>query len=167
MNRALFLSYISLVVAFVSLSLAFAMTKSLWIVLIVFVLCILWGLAIRRHWRLWETLSLFFIILNISIAAMTGSSRWLVLASSLATLTTWDLSAFHRKLSENKDIRAENELIRTHLLRLSSVLFLGLALPTIAFAMTFELKFWQVFVLGVVLLLGLSQVFSQLKRSST
>ena len=30
----------------------------------------------------------------------------------------------------------------------------------------FDLKFWQVFLLGILFLAGLSQVFAQLKRSS-
>jgi len=165
-NRSLILSYFCLFITFVSLALAFAVTNFPWVVLIILVLCTFWGLAIWRKWRLGEILSLFLMILCISIAAMMGSSRLLVLASSLATLATWDLSAFHKKLSENENTSAKNVLFRTHLMRLSTVLILGLALPTVAFAMTFALKFWQVFLLGMILLLGLSQVFSQLKGSS-
>lgn len=90
----------------------------------------------------------------------------MLLVSLLATLAAWDLDTFHNRLVVSKKIIAEEELVRAHLLRLISVLILGAALPSIAFALQFDLKFWQVFLLGMLLLLGLSQVFVQLKRSN-
>ena len=139
------------------------MAKSILIILLVGGL---WGVSIWRAWRKVEVLSLFFVILGISVAAIADGSRLLLLVSALAILATWDLSAFQGTLAANEGIYAEGELIRTHLLRLFSVLIVGATLPMIAFALQFDLKFWQVFLLGIVLLLGLSQVFSQLKRSS-
>jgi hypothetical protein len=84
----------------------------------------------------------------------------------MATLFTWDLAAFHARLSTSENIADKNQLIRSHLLRLASVLALGLALPVVTFAFQFDLKFWQVFFLAILLLAGLSQIFAQLKRGS-
>lgn len=166
MIKPLHLSYISLAVALLALSVAFALTGFFWGLLINGIVGALWGVSIWRRWRISSVMSLFFVILGISVAVIAGGSKWLALISILATLATWDLSTFHRKLYNNEEIKDEDELIRIHLLRLSSVLLLGFSLPVAAFALNFELKFWQVFLLGALLVLGLSQVFSQLKRSS-
>lgn len=142
------------------------MTGFYWGILVILLVGGLWGISIWRAWRMVEVLSLFFVILGISVSAIVDGSRLLLLVSTLAILATWDLSAFQGTLAANEDIYAEDELIRTHLLRLFSVLILGATLPMIAFALQFDLKFWQVFLLGIALLLGLSQVFAQLRRSS-
>jgi hypothetical protein len=166
MIRPLYLSYISLIFALLILSVMFAQTGFIWGIVINIIVGFLWGLAIWRSWRIGGLLGLFFVILGISVAVIAAGVRWLSLVSTLSVLATWDLSSFHRKLSDNEEIREEDELIRIHLLRLSGVMLLGLTLPAIAFVLTIELKFWQVFLLGALLVLGLSQVFSQLKRSS-
>lgn len=106
------------------------------------------------------------ILLGISLAVTLGASRLIVLISLLATLSAWDLAAFSIRLSVSNNIADEERIIRTHLLRLVSVLILGLTLPLLAFGLQLDLKFWQVFLLGILLLAGLSQVFAQLKRSS-
>ena len=164
--KPLYLSYLSLAITLLTLSVIFVMTGFSWGVIINGLVGSLWGLAIWRKWRVGNMLSLFFVILGISLAVMAGGSRILALFSTLAALATWDFASFHRKLLGNDEIHEEDEIIRTHLLRLSSVLILGVTLPLAAFTLSIELRFWQVFLLGAILLLGLSQVFAQLKRSS-
>lgn len=166
MIKPLPLSYICLAIGILCLSAAFAMTGFFWGVLVIVLIGGLWAVSIWRSWRNLEILSPIFVVLGISIATLAEGSRFLLLASTLAILTAWDLAAFQKNLAANEEILTVDLLIRTHLLRLFSVLILGATLPVIAFALQFDLKFWQVFLLGLVLLLGLSQVFSQLRRSS-
>ncbi len=166
MIKPLYLSYFSLLIGIMCLSSAFMMTGFVWGIPVILVVGSLWAVSIWRAGRIIEILSLCLFILGISTAAMADGSRVLLLASALAALAAWDLSAFHYRLSANEEIREEGEIIRTHLWRLLSVLILGGTLPLITFALQFDLKFWQVLLLGVVLLLGLSQVFSQIKRSN-
>ena len=166
MIKPLYLSYFSILIGIVCLSSTFVITGSIWVISVILIVGCLWAFSIARTWQIVEVLSLFLSILGISIAAMADGPRIFLMASTLAIVAAWDLSAFYHRLGANEEVREEGKIIRIHLLRLLSVLILGSTLPLMAFALQFDLKFWQVFLLGVLLLLGLSQVFSQLKRSN-
>jgi hypothetical protein len=168
MVKSLPLYYFSITIAILALAISFATAGFIWGIIIAFIIGAAWILSIWRGWRSGGILSMFCLIFGISAAALQeDGSRVALLISTVATLATWDLSAFASVLNANENIAAKDDLIRNHLLRLSSVLILGIALPLIAFALQFDLKFWQAFLLGVVLLIGLSQVFTQLKRSQS
>ena len=125
-----------------------------------------WGIFLWLKWGFGSIFCMLIILLGISLAAIFEASRVIVLISLLATLSAWDLAAFYIRLISSNNIAHEDHLLQTHLLRLVMVLILGLTLPLLTFGLQFDLKFWQVFLLGVLLLVGLSQVFAQLKRSS-
>lgn len=168
LKQPLHLSYLSIVIATLTLALSFAMSAFWWGIAIALLAGIAWCISIWRGWHLRGNLSLFCLILGISIGGLQEEgSRVALLISTVAALSAWDLAAFHQLLAAREHIANEEELTRTHLLRLVSVIILGLTLPLITFSLQFELQFWQAFLLGVILLLGLSQVFSQLKRSNT
>lgn len=125
-----------------------------------------WGISIWRKWRTGNILCMLIFVLGISLGAILEGSRYILLLSLLSTMASWDLAAFFSRLSTDANISNENELIRTHLFRLMSVLIIGVVLSLLALSMQIDLKFWQVFLLGILLLLGLSQLFAQLKRSN-
>ena len=160
------LSYLCIVIAALSLSIGFSLAGFLLGIAVAVVVSITWGVSIWRKWVFGNILCILVILLGISLAVTLGASRLIVLISLLATLSAWDLAAFSIRLSVSNNIADEERIIRTHLLRLVSVLILGLTLPLLAFGLQLDLKFWQVFILGILLLAGLSQVFAQLKRSS-
>ena len=166
MIKPLHLSYFCIGIAVLSLASVFAVTDFILGSVISLAVGTGWGLFLWRKWTIGSILSMLVIVLGISLATILGGSRLFLLLSLLAVLAAWDLDAFHIRLSGCDNLNAEEELVRTHLLRLAAVLILGLALPVVAFALQFDLKFWQVFLLGILLLLGLSQVFGQLKRSN-
>jgi hypothetical protein len=167
MIRPLHLGYGSIAIATLTLAVSFANVGFLWGIGLALFVGAAWAVSVWRSWGMGKTVSLFCIILGISmVAVQTESARVSLLISALAALAAWDLISFAQVLQDFEQIIAEEELIRAHLLRLFSLLIVGLALPLIAFMLQFELRFWQAFLLGVILLVGLSQVFSQFKRSS-
>ena len=165
-KESLPLSYICLVIATLSLSSAFAIAGFFLGIMVTTVVSFAWGIFLWREWEFGNILCMLVFVLGISLGAIFESPRLILLISLLATLSAWDLAAFHARLSASKNIADKERLIQSHLLRLSGVLILGLALPLVAFVYQFDLKFWQVFLLGILLLAGLSQIFAQLKRGS-
>ena len=168
MIRPLYLGYIAITITTLTLSTSLVNSGFVWGIGVAVFVGIFWVISAWRYWRVGSILSLFFIVLGISVVATQNENvRVSLLISTVATLIAWDLSAFDRLLSANKQIISENELIRNHLTRLVSVLILSSVLPLFSFALHFDLQFWQAFLLGVILLAGLSQVFTQLKRSNS
>jgi hypothetical protein len=162
----LLLGYFCIVIAASALSSAFAIAEFFLGIGVTVLVSVTWGVFIWRKWIFGSILCLLIFVLGISLAVIFKGSRLILLISLLATLSAWDLAAFHLRLSASKHVTKKDQLIRTHLLRLSSVLVIGLALPLLTFGLQFDLKFWQVFLLGILLLMGLSQIFVQLKRGS-
>jgi hypothetical protein len=130
------------------------------------IISVVWGIFIWRKWSFGNGFCMLLFLLGISLAAVIEAPRFKILVSLIAIISTWDLAVFDFLLVSSPNINHESNLIRTHLLRLFSVLTVGLSLTLLTFGMQLNLKFWQVFLLGILLLVGLSQVFVQLKRSN-
>ena len=161
------LSYFSITIASAGLASAFALEGFIWAIGVALLVGLAWIVSTRWGWQRGSTLSMFCFMLGISGAALQENIyRGLLLTSTIATLAAWDLSSFARLLEIHQNIASKEDLIRIHHRRLSAVIMIGFVLPMVAFALQLELKFWQAFLLGVILLFGLSQVFSQLRRSS-
>ena len=165
MIKPLHLSFLSIAISVLTLGGAFAAQGFYWGIVVAVTVGLSWML-LARSWIYGNTISMLVMILGISLEAMFGGARLFLLISLLAALSAWDLAGFHKCLAASENLSQEETLIRTHLARLGSVLILGLALPLISFAMQFKLEFWQVFLLGMTLLVGLSQAFRQLKRNT-
>ena len=162
----LLLGYLCIVIAALTLSGAFAIAGFFLGILFVVVVSLAWGIFTWRMWNFGSNLCMLIFVLGISLTAIFEASRLILLISLLATLSAWDLVAFHVRLSATLKVNDKDQLVRVHILRLISVLILGLALPLLAYGLQFRMQFWHVFLLGILLLAGLSQVFVQLKRSS-
>ena len=167
LRGTLLISYISLVIAALTLSSELADVGFIFGIPVTILVSVAWGIFIWRKWNTGCILCMLILVLEISLTTILDGSQLILLISLLATLTTWDLATFYIRLSSNKHIVHEELLIRSHLKRLVGVILLGLALPLLAYGLQLDLQFWQVFLLGILLLTGLSQVFSQLKRSSS
>ena len=164
LKAPLYLGFFSLVIAAMTLSSAFVIERFILGVLVTLMVSIAWGIFLWREWVLGSILCMLIFILGISLAAILEGSRLILLISILATLSTWDLTAFHARLATSRDIANQGYLINAHLIRLAYVLIIGLTLPLLTFTFHYELKFWQVFLLGILLLASLSYLFSQLRR---
>ena len=165
-KKPLHLSYICLAVAALTISSVFSISGFFLGIVVTVVVAIAWGIFIWRKWLFGNILSMLIFVLGISLGAIFEGSRLILFIGLLATLSTWDLAAFHAQLSASENIAEEYRLIRTHLLRLASALIIGLVLPLVAFTFQLDLAFWQVFLLGILLIAGLSQIFVQLKRGN-
>lgn len=165
-KSSLFHSFIALIIATLALVSAFATVNFFIGSALTVVIAMAWGVFIWRRWEFGGILCMLILVLGNSLAVILGGSRLIALTSLLATLSTWDLAAFHNHLSSSSHIINQDQLIRSHLFRLISVVIIGLTLPLLTFRLQLDLEFWQVFLLGILLIAGLSQVFAQFKRSS-
>lgn len=162
-----YIPLICITIAALTLSSAFAAVGFVLGIAVTLLVSIAWGIFVWRVWLMGSVLCMLIFVLGISLGAILEASRLILLFSLLATLSAWDMAAFQKRLLKSPKLENEDELTRIHLLRLVSVLIIGMILPLLAFGLQFDLKFWQVFLLGILLLVGLSQVFSQFKHSSS
>ena len=167
MKTLRYIAYLFLVIATMSLCGAFWITGFPIGIPVSMIISVVWGIFIWRKWGFGNSFCMLIFLLEISLAAIIEAPRFLILISLIAIISTWDLATFYFRLIDSPNINYESNLIRTHILRLFSILILGLSLTILSFAMQLSLKFWQVFLLGILLLVGLSQVFIQLKRSNS
>jgi hypothetical protein len=161
-----YIAYFSLLVTTITL---FASLVNFGIILgiaVAIVISTTWGFFISINWKLGNTIIMLIFLLGISLAILSGNAREVSLLSLLGALSTWDIASLKHQFSTNKNIRDEKQLVRAHFVRLANVLFIGFAFTFLSFSLKLTLKFWQVSLLGILLLGGLSQVFSFLKRSS-
>ena len=86
------------------------------------------------------------------------------LASLLAALTAWDLDRFDQRLNKVDRVELKQVVVRKHLIRLLFVVVLGLLVGGAALLLRFNLTFGWVLILGLVTVLGLSQVYNLFKR---
>jgi hypothetical protein len=162
-----YLTYLFLVLASLTLCGAFWVTGFPMGIPVSIIISIVWGIFIWRNWDVGNNFCLMILLLGISLAAVIEAPRLLILISMITIISTWDLATFYFQLIASPIINDESKLIQSHLLRLFSILILGFSLTIVTFGMQLSLKFWQVFLLGILLLVGLSQVFIQLKRSNS
>lgn len=166
MKTLRYLAFLFLFFATLSLCGAFWITGFPLGIPVSIIISIVWGIIIWRKWGIGNSFCMLIFLLGISLAAVIEAPRFLILISLITIISTWDLATFYFRLIASPKIKHESNLIRSHLLRLFSILILGLCLTILTFGMQLRLKFWQVFLLGILLLVGLSQVFIQLKRSN-
>jgi hypothetical protein len=161
-----YIAYLSLLITTITL---FASLVNFGIFLgiaVAIVISTTWGFFISKNWQLGNTIIMLIFLLGISLAILSGNAREVALLSLLGALSTWDIASLKYQFSTSKNIRDEKQLVRTHFVRLANVLIIGFAFTFLSFSLKLTLKFWQVSLLGILLLGGLSQVFSFLKRSN-
>jgi len=130
------------------------------------VLLILWGLGVRLNRRWTITAS----VVGISLLAAAGSwvgmwYGWLVFCM-IFLLASWDLQWFSWRLIDAKKIRGEKQLVQLHLQRLLIILGIGLLLAMIALFVQVKFSFGIALLLGLSVVLGLSQWISIARRST-
>jgi len=89
-----------------------------------------------------------------------------MLVGVVAALSAWDLDHFARRLRGVERVEMRLALEWHHLRRLISVDGLGLLLAGVALAVQYKFSFDAALVLGLVAVLGLSQMISYLRRES-
>ena len=94
------------------------------------------------------------------------TTGWMLLAL-VAALTAWDLDHLGRRLQSAGSEEQSRSLERRHLQRLLAVDAVGLLLAILALEIEFRLRLTVALLLGLLAVVGLSQVVGLLRRCSS
>jgi hypothetical protein len=128
---------------------------------------LLWLIGQWRGWR-WSA--------SAGLISLTGLAAWGVwsqlpapwlLFGLVAALAAWDLARFSQRLQQARQVIDEASLIWAHLQRLLIIAGLGLLLGEIALAVRLEFNLGWALLLGLLLILGLSQVTNLIRRQQS
>ena len=126
----------------------------------------LWWIGQRRRWNFLASVALVGFVVAAAMGLWMGLPAGWMLVGVVAALSAWDLDHFARRLRGVERVEMRLALERFHILRLVSVDSLGLLLAWVALAVQYKLSFDVALVLGLVAVLGLSQMVSYLRRES-
>jgi hypothetical protein len=104
--------------------------------------------------------------------AVAASGLWLGIGQGwmvigvVTALTAWDLDHFSRRLQAADGVVGARSLEKRHLLRLAAVAGLGLLLAAAALGLRTRLGVGAAILLGLLAILGLSQVVRYLRHES-
>ena len=127
---------------------------------------VLWWIGQKRHWNLLASVALVGFVVAAAIGLWVGLPAGWMLVGVVAALSAWDLDHFARRLRGVERVEMRLALERFHIRRLVSVDGLGLLLAGVALAVQYKFSFDVALVLGLVAVLGLSQMISYLRRES-
>jgi hypothetical protein len=186
------ITYAALFVAAISLAASFAWAGGWPLVLVVLAGGAFWAYAFRRGWEGVASPMLVVFVVLAALEVNLRGGRLLAPIAVVAALAAWDLHRFAARLrsgfaedTDDEDALIEDaaavveistddllteqerhELERQHLRRLAVVSAAGLALAWIAEAVRLRLALPLALALGVLAILGLSQVVRSLVRES-
>jgi len=126
----------------------------------------LWWVGQKRHWNFLAPVVLVGFVVAAAFGLWLGLPAGWMLVGVVAALSAWDLDHFARRLRGVERVEMRLALERLHLLRLVSVNSLGLLLAGMALVVQYQFSFDVALVLGLVAVLGLSQMVSYLRRES-
>jgi hypothetical protein len=126
----------------------------------------LWWIGQKRHWNLFASVALVGFVVAAALGLWVGLPAGWMLVGVVAALSAWDLDHFARRLRNVERVEMRSTLERLHLRRLVSVDSLGLLLAGMALVIQYKFSFDVALVLGLVAVLGLSQMVSYLRRES-
>lgn len=124
---------------------------------------VLWLVALWRRWDWVGTAGLILFVLAAAVGFLLELGPGWMLAGLVAALACWDLDHFARRLRDADEERRPR-LERAHLLWLVPVLLAGLALGGAALVVRTRLGFGLTLLLGLLLVVGLSQAIGPMIR---
>jgi hypothetical protein len=186
------ITYAAIFVASASLAASFGWTGVWPLALAALIAGAFWAYAFRRHWEGAASLMLVVFVVIAAVDVNLSGGRLLAPVAVVAALAAWDLHRFVARLRSGFDEDAADEesaaedveiliettaddllleqerraLERSHLRRLLVVSAVGLALAWLAEAARFRLALPIALALGLLAILGLSQVVRSLMRES-
>ena len=136
-----------------------------WVFTLVIVLVeFFWWLGWHRKLNF---ISYVYLVVNLGLCvlgAWVELSRWWLLAAAVTTLAAWDLDRFDHWQRHIDRVEMKASLIRRHLLRLLLVCATGLILGGAALVVRVQLDFAWILILGLLTVVGLSQIYNLIKR---
>ncbi len=107
----------------------------------------------------------FMVLVGLSgMGAFSALPLWLMLLAVLSSLTAWDLASWQTRLPTGRPPDAWQRLLRRHLGRLAALWGVSIGLLILTQRIELQLGVWSALLLGVLLLLGLSQTVRLLRR---
>ena len=134
--------------------------------LILLAVGVLWWFGQGRDWNGLASVVLMGFVAAAAIGLWRGLPAGWMLVGVVAALSAWDLDHFARRLSSVERVEMRPALEQRHLRRLAMVDGLGLLLAGVALVVRYKFSFGVALVLGLVAVLGLSQMMGYLRRES-
>jgi hypothetical protein len=135
--------------------------------LFITLLGILWMVGYLKGWK-WQASVMFTLFLGASaIGLWLNLSQWLIVLSMVGAISTWDLDHFTQRMRYAGLVSERPNLEKYHIRRLFVVIIFGLFLSLIALNLEVKLGFGTILLLGMIAVLGLSQVITFLKGKSS
>ncbi len=126
----------------------------------------LWWIGQKRRWNLVAPVALVGFVVAAAVGLWMGLPAGWMLVGVVAALSAWDLDHFAQRLRGVERVEMQPALEQLHLRRLVSANGLGLLLAGMALVVQYKFSFDVALVLGLVAVLGLSQMVSYLRRES-
>ncbi len=133
---------------------------------LVVVVGFLWLLGRWRGWGWMASVGLTFFVGAAAVGLWLNVGPGWTLLGVVAALSAWDLDHFVHRLERVGRVEDARYLERRHLERLLIVDGLGLLLGAVALRVKVEFGFGVALLLGLMAVLGLSQVIGFLRRES-
>jgi hypothetical protein len=125
-----------------------------------------WLLGWWRHWVWVATPGLVLCSAAATVGLLLDLAAAWPLLGLVAALVAWDLDAFLQRLAGAARVAGQGDLERHHLVRLLIVSGLGLGLGGLALELRIDLGFGLLLLLGLLVVIGFSQVVGFLRRES-
>lgn len=123
--------------------------------------------AAGRRWRAGRHIAFSLLVGLSGVGAFGGQPLWMMLTALLCALSAWDLAGWQARWPGDQPVEEGSRWLRRHLGRLGGIWGLSLGLFVLTQQVELQLGVWSALVLGVLLLLGLSQTTRLLRRPSS
>lgn len=124
----------------------------------------LWLLSTRRDRSGMAPLGLLVLATAATFGLWLGLEAGWMVCGLVAALSAWDLDHFARRLRQAAQVEKTRRLEAIHLRRLAIVDGAALLVAAVALAIRVELGFGMALLLGVLAILGLSQMIGPFRR---
>jgi len=154
-----------------SLAFAYAVAGFQQLALSLVIFGALWIFTGWRHWTWFSSLGILTLVALAGLGLWINLSPGWMVSGALGGLLAWDLADFMRRLQfavekgTPKVYEERKSLERRHLLRLTLVALMGLALASIPMLARAEFSFEWIMLLTLVMALGTAQLVAWLRRS--
>ncbi len=157
---------ISIGLATASLAIGYAYSPLRWDLAAVMALGILWLIGQYRGWSWIASGGLVIFTGAAAVGVWQGLPAGWMLLGSVATLATWDLDYFFRRLGRAGQIDGEDRLRRSHLRQLGLVTGLGLLAGSLGLSFQIQTNLGWAILLALLALIGFGRVLEAVRRTA-
>jgi len=127
---------------------------------------IFWVIALFRRWRGISSVAFMVFACSAAYATWRGFSALAMLAVIVAALSAWDLDAMIERFRQVDAQTLMPDLERRHFIRLGVIDGAGFLLGVAALTIKLRYSFVLILLLGLMVMVGVSQLVFYLRRSS-